>query len=298
MRDIFTLENLAESRLLQKPAKLAVLGFPVAHSASPQLHQPALDEYGIGCSYIRLQVEPGRLKEAFERMQNLGFIGCNVTIPHKFEALEACDEIDPSAAHLGAVNTVVFGENGSRGFNTDGPGIEQAVHGAFGLMLGEIHVVILGAGGGAGQAIAAQCALSQPAKLTLVNRSLSKIMPLAKRLGKISLETKILAINFEDSGLREACHEGDLLIQTTSLGLRADDLPVLAADCFLPHHCAYDTIYQPAETPFLASARATGCRAENGLSLLIQQGALAFQLWFPGSDPLPLMRRAMAAKLG
>jgi len=293
MNPVYTMETLARAVGGDKPARLAVLGYPVAHSASPELHQPALDAIGAGCSYVRLEVDPGRLREAFTRMKELGFIGCNVTVPHKFEALDNCDEVSEEAKTLGAVNTVVFSENGSRGYNTDGPGIRVAVSGAFGLDLGNTHTLILGAGGGAGQAIATQCALAKPEQLTLVNRSLDKIVALARRLERISPETDIFTLDYDDPGFEGACHDAGLLIQSTSLGLKPTDPPVIPDGCFLPHHCAYDTIYQPPETPFLASARRAGCRTDNGLSLLIHQGAIAFQHWFPGTDPLPHMRRAM-----
>lgn len=293
MNPVYTIDTLEKAVSTDLPAKLAVIGYPVAHSASPELHQPALDAFGIGCSYIRLEVEPGRVPQAFKKMKELGFIGCNVTVPHKFEALDNCDEICQEARILGSVNTVVFGKNGTHGYNTDGPGIMKAISGAFDLNLGENHTLILGAGGGAGQAIATQCALAKPEQLTLVNRSLDKIVALARRLERISPETDIFTLDFDDPGFEGACHDAHILIQTTSLGLQPTDPKVIPDGCFLPHQCAYDTIYQPPETKFLASARRAGCRTDNGLSLLIHQGAISFQHWFPETDPLPHMWQAM-----
>ena len=294
MNPVYTLETLTQAANATLPARLAVLGCPVAHSASPELHQPALDAIGAGCAYIRLEVEPGRLAEAFAKLRELDFIGCNVTVPHKFEALDTCDKITDEARLLGAVNTVIFEKNASCGHNTDGPGIREAISDVFDLDLGNTHTLILGAGGGAGQAIATQCSLAKPRRLTLVNRSLEKIQALAMRLKEISPETEILTLSFDDPRLESACHEAQLLIQTTSVGLKPTDPAVIPDEFFLPHHCAYDTIYQPPETPFLASARKAGCRTDNGISLLIHQGAIAFQHWFPGTHPLPYMRRAMA----
>jgi shikimate dehydrogenase len=122
---------------------------------------------------------------------------------------------------------------------------------------------------------------------------LDKIDALAARLKKISPDTEIRTLTLTDPVLKQFCHRADLLIQTSSLGLKADDPKVIPDDFFLPHHCAYDTIYKPAETPFLASARKAGCKTDNGLSLLIHQGALAFQHWFPEKDALPIMREVM-----
>jgi shikimate dehydrogenase len=297
MQPYLTLENLESAVTGAKPARLAVLGYPVSHSASPQLHQPALDAFGIAATYVRLEVRPGEVREAFETMRNLGFIGCNVTVPHKFEAMEACDAVSGQARVLGAVNTVVFGENETIGHNTDGPGFEQAIREAFGFFPGEVHTLILGAGGGAGQAIATQCALAKPNRLTLVNRSIGKIETIADRLRKISPKTEITAISFSDAALADHCHFADLLVQTTSLGLKLGDPQVIPDRCLLKRHCAYDTIYQPPETPFLASARRVGCRTDNGLSLLTHQGAIAFRHWFPNTDPLPQMRAAMLKEM-
>lgn len=293
MHPFHTLETLARAVSGPKPARLAVLGKPVSHSASPQLHQPALDALGIAATYVRLEVEPGDLPKAFARMAELGFIGCNVTVPHKFEAMESCSEVSDQARLLGAVNTVVFRDGGTVGHNTDGPGFREAISGSFGLDLGKTKTLILGAGGGAGQAIATQCVLGKPAALTLVNRDVAKIEALAERLRNISPETEIHAIGFGDPSLRGRCHRADLIVQTTSLGLRQGDAEVIPESHFTARACAYDTIYQPPETPFLAAAKRAGCRTGNGLSLLIHQGAIAFRIWFPGTDPLPHMRRAM-----
>jgi shikimate dehydrogenase len=293
MKAVYTLADLHEAAALPKPARLAVLGQPVSHSASPKLHQPALDAFGIDTSYVRLEVAPGSLPQAFALMRKLNFIGCNVTVPHKFEAMSCCSMVAPQAQLLGAVNTVVFSEMETLGYNTDGPGFIAAIEEAFHIKANQIHTLILGAGGGAGQAIATQCCLEKPAKLTLVNRSLGKIDELAARLKNISPNTEIQTLTLTDPRLKDFCHQADLLVQTSSLGLKSTDPAVIPNDFFLPHHCAYDTIYSPPETPFLASARKLGCKTDNGLSLLIHQGALAFQHWFPGKDALPFMRDAM-----
>lgn len=293
MHHVYTIENLEEATDCEKPARLAVIGNPISHSSSPQLHQPALDAFGKNTTYIRLLVEPGKVAQAFARMAELGFVGCNVTVPHKIEAMESCDQISDQAVKIGAVNTVVFRKNETSGYNTDGPGFMQAVSDDFGIALSESHTLILGAGGGAGQAIATQCALSQPAHLTLVNRSLGKITSLAERLRIISPETEIKTLAFTDSDLAAACHAADLLIQTTSLGLKQDDPTVIPPGCLLPRHCVYDTIYQPPATPLLKAAKNLGCKTSNGLSMLIHQGAIAFQHWYPGTDPLPLMKAAL-----
>jgi shikimate dehydrogenase len=298
MKQVYTMEDLAAwggpDAGGTKPVRLAVLGWPVAHSASPRMHQPALDALGIDARYIRLEVEPGGIPEAFARMRALGFIGCNVTVPHKFDALAHCDEVHPDARALGAVNTVRFDPDATRGFNTDGPGFARAIEEDFAVPLAGLRVAIAGAGGGAGQAIASQCALSGAAKLVLVNRSLEKLGPMIAKLRDSGPVPETLALSFDDSSLAEQCLDCDLIVNTSSVGLKEGDPSVLTAECLKPAHLVYDTIYQPPVTALLALAARCGCRTSNGLSMLLHQGVLAFQHWFPGSNPLEVMRAALA----
>ena len=301
MKTVYTLDDLNSRDLLDagadKPALLAVLGWPVAHSASPRMHQPALDANGIDARYIRLEVEPGQVAEAFARMRALGFIGCNVTVPHKLDAMAACDEVHSDARLLGAVNTVRFDKDATRGFNTDGPGFAKAIEEDFQVEFGSLKVCVLGAGGGAGGAIATQACLSRVPELVLVNRTASKVAVLADRLEKSFPDTEILALSFEDGLLLEYCLGCDLIVNTSSVGLKAGDPSILHTDCLRKGHLVYDTIYQPPVTPLLALAGDIGCRTSNGLSMLLHQGALAFEHWFPAADPkvvLAAMREGLA----
>lgn len=296
MKQVYTLEDLASRESLDvgadMPARLAVIGHPVAHSASPQMHQAALDAQGIDMRYIRLDIEPGQVGEAFKRMLALGFIGCNVTVPHKLEAMEHC-EVDPDARALGAVNTIRFDDGAAWGFNTDGPGFAKAIADEFHVEFSSLKVAIAGAGGGAGQAIATQGFLSGVERLVLINRTVDKLGPLSARLRQLARRTEIVAISFDDPTLTEKCLECDLIVNTSSLGLKPGDASILPAACLREGHLVYDTIYKPAVTPFLAMADKTGCQTANGLSMLIHQGAFAFQIWFPGTDPLDAMKRAL-----
>jgi len=297
MKQVYTLDDLVSREALDagaaKPARLAVLGWPVAHSASPRMHQPALDANGIDVRYIRLEVVPGQLALALDRMRALGFIGCNVTVPHKLAALEHCGEVHPDARTLGAVNTVRFDPDTTRGFNTDGPGFARAIETQFGMPLAGLAIAIAGAGGGAGQAIATQCVLSGAARLVLVNRSPAKLGPLVARLLKLGAATEIIPLALDDPTLASHCRSCELIVNTSSVGLNAGDSPILPAACLLPRQRVYDTIYQPPVTPLLALATTLGCQSANGLSLLLHQGALAFQHWFPLTEPLAVMRAAL-----
>ncbi len=294
MHQVFQISDLPALQEWPKPPRLAVIGQPISHSASPRMHQPALDAAGIAASYIRLEVAPGEVGEAFTQMRELGFIGCNVTVPHKLEAMEHC-EVHPDAAALGAVNTIRFDSDVTRGFNTDGPGFARAIEEIFGVDLSSLRVVIAGAGGGAGQALATQCALVGVREVVLVNRTIAKLVPLTARLLRIQPQMKVTAISFDDAALPELCRAADLLVNATSLGLKPGDSPVLPATCLRAGQLVFDTIYQPPVTPLLALAETAGCRTGNGFSMLLHQGALAFQLWFPGTEPLAVMRKALAS---
>jgi len=303
-KDVYTLPDLRDRALLDEgadsPARLAVIGSPVAHSLSPQLHQPVLDATGRDLRYIRLEVEPGRLDESLAALQRLEFVGANVTVPHKFEALEACDEVEEAARTLGAVNTILFDQGLRLGFNTDGPGFVHAIHEEFLVDVKDLRIMVVGAGGGAGQAIAAQCALERCERLLLVNRTTAKAEALAARLAPFfeseRLEgpgDRLLTFPLDSPHLADVSGHVDLIVNTTSVGLKRTDPSPLPASCLQPHHLVYDTIYNPPETKLLAEARRNGARVANGRSLLLHQGVLAFELWFPGTRPLEVMRRAL-----
>jgi shikimate dehydrogenase len=296
MHDLYTLTDLGSRQLLDsgylQPARLAVIGFPIAHSASPRMHQPALDEAGIDARYVKIAIEPGNVAETFRRMRSLGFVGCNVTVPHKLEAMAACDELDPGAVAMGAVNTIRFDPDATRGFNTDGPGFEAAIRESFQTGLRGLTIMIVGAGGGAGGALAAHCASRGVAKLVLANRTVEKIQPLAANLSRLH-GLPIECFSLSDPALVAATAECLLLVNASSLGLKPGDASPLDPAGMSAKHLLYDTIYQPPLTEFLRAGARAGARLANGASMLLHQGANAFQIWFPGAEPLAAMRKGL-----
>ncbi len=298
----FTLDQLDTiNQGEQKPARFAVIGNPVSHSLSPQLHQAALDSLEKDARYIRVEVEIGKLAEAFTKMHAAGIKGVNVTVPHKLEALEACQQVDPAAAHMGAVNTVILNADGTRsGFNTDGPGFSRAIREEFGVDLSDLKVIIIGAGGGAGRAIATQCTLEDCPQIILVNRSLGKIEELATKLLRLrkteSLagpRDRISSIALDDPALEESIAASELIINTTSIGLKSADPSPFPSHWIEPHHLVYDSIYNPSRTRLLREASKQGARVANGLSLLIHQGALSLEYWLDREAPLQAMRQGL-----
>lgn len=189
MSEVFTLADLQSWRTHppawengQRPV-LAVFGDPVAHSLSPQMMTPALEAIGQPGRYIRVQVTEDEFEEALRLLPNLGFLGTNVTIPHKFKALQSVDEVDSLAQKLGAVNTVLVDEDQRLlGFNSDGPGFLRSLREAFQIDASDLQIMVLGAGGGAGRAVAIQCALERCERLVLVNRTPEKAAALAEEL--------------------------------------------------------------------------------------------------------------------
>lgn len=292
---VFTLSDLASRDRLdaghELPAKLAVIGRPVAHSASPRMHQAALDALGIGARYVAVEVEAGRVAEAFGRMRDLGFLGCNITVPHKFDALAACDEVDATARDLGAVNTVGFGAAGIRGTNTDGYGFETAVREGLDLELKGGRVLIVGAGGGAGGALAAHCARAGVAGLVLVNRTRSKLDAMVARLAPRVDE--VIARAPDDPDLPALARSCGLLVNASSLGLKPGDPSPLADECLRPGQAVFDSVYGSHRSALLEAADRAGLPGIDGRLMLLHQGVRAFLHWFPGTAPEPAMRRGL-----
>ena len=295
--EVYGMEHLASRHLLDKghdkPALLAVIGCPVGHSASPAMHQPALDHCGIHGRYIKLEVPVGRLAEALQGLSMLGFHGANVTVPHKFAALDACHHVDEAAQRIGAVNTVRFIDGEIRGWNTDGPGFAAALDEEFQFSLVGKRVVIVGAGGGAGQALAAHCAMRGVTWLVLANRTLEKVKRMQELLTRRYEGLRCDCVTLDDVQLPGVARQCQLIVNTSSVGLRPDDGSPVPAECFAEHHLVYDTIYKPPMTAFLRQALARKASVANGFSMLLHQGVLAFDLWFPGRAPLAVMREGL-----
>jgi len=286
------------------PVRLAVIGDPVAHSRSPGFHDAALRFCGIDARYARLHVPPARFGHVLRVLPEAGFFGVNVTIPHKASALACVDEADDYAKASGSVNTVVVNGKKLLGFNTDGPGLSRAIREEFSVDLRDLRVVLLGAGGGAGRAIAVQCAMERCERLVLVNRTLDKARALAAELAPYfqserlsGSAERIVAIPFDDDSLRRELGNADILIHATSLGMKRTDPPVLPPSLLTANLLVYDTVYAGGTSRLLDDAAAAGARVANGLGMLLHQGALSFEIWFNRPAPLEEMRRALHSNL-
>ena len=281
--------------------RLAVLGSPVEHSLSPVMHNAALEALGSPVCYAKIECPPEHLAEAVEAARRADFLGLNLTIPHKFEALKLCSELDDTARQLGAVNTLLFDGTRTAGFNTDGPGLVRAIREVFSFDLRDLRVMVLGAGGGAGSAAALQCALEKCPRLVLVNRTENKAHDIARRVTELlhtdrleGPEDPVTVIPLEESALREQLTRTDLVINATSLGMKRTDPRLIPAAILTPDLMVYDMVYRPSVTRLLEDAKNAGARTANGLSLLLHQGALSLEIWLNRPAPLDVMRAALA----
>jgi shikimate dehydrogenase len=251
-----------------------VIGHPVAHSRSPLIHSYWIQKYGLAGAYVPLPVAPGHLAIALPGLAALGFRGCNITIPHKIEAMALVDAVDPLARRMGAINTVVVQADGSlAGFNHDGYGYIQSLLDAQpGWRADAGPAVVLGAGGAA-RAVVLSLAERGAREIRLLNRTPERAEALAKEFGG-----PIHALPWAD---RHAALDGAaLLVNTTSQGMAGHalldiDLARLPATALVS-----DAVYVPLETPLLAAARRRGNPTVNGLGMLLNQARPAFEAWF------------------
>ncbi|MDR0533693.1 MAG: shikimate dehydrogenase [Verrucomicrobiales bacterium] len=297
MSKIFTPESLGE---LHADGKLfGVIGFPVQHSLSPIMHAAAFEKLGLKAQYVPVEIPPEKLRETVALMAKKPFAGWNCTLPHKIELAKLVDELAESAQKLGGVNTVLNDNGRLVGFNTDGEGWVRAIREEFSLDVRDLRILILGAGG-AGQALAKQAALERCEKLVLVNRTEEKVRELASSLAPyfdtqklMGADARLKVVPWDETLIAKELDQIDLLVNATSIGLKASDAAVLPARILQPHLCVYDTIYRPAKTRLLAAAEEAGARGANGLSMLLHQGALSFEIWTGQSAPLMAMRQAL-----
>src|SRR5205807_190339 len=194
---------------------------PVAHSLSPQMQNAALKRCGIDGQYTRFHIRANELRSALRFLRELDFIGVNLTVPHKIAGFAQIDEADERANRTGAVNTIRLRDKKLIGLNTDGEGFLRAIRSEFSVDVRDLRVMVIGAGGGTGHAIAWQCALENCERLVLLNRTVEKAMALADRLRPFFMEPRVLgpaarleAIAWEESAIRAQLADTDLIVNT------------------------------------------------------------------------------------
>ncbi|MBL8832821.1 MAG: shikimate dehydrogenase [Rhodospirillales bacterium] len=261
---------MAQERFLMA----GVMGWPVMHSRSPRLHNYWLQKHGLAGVYVPLGIKIEGLGAALRALPALGFSGCNLTIPHKVEALKIVDNLDPLAKRIGAANCIVVGPDGSlNGFNNDGWGyIENVVDRVPGWRADAGPVVVVGAGGGA-RAVIVGLQDRGAREIRLVNRSPERAAALVAQIGG-SITT--IAWNDRNRALDGAA----MVVNTTSQGMVGQPALDLSLDVLPKTALVSDIVYTPLETPLLAAARKRGNPTVDGLGMLLHQARPAFKAWF------------------
>lgn len=267
-----------------------VMGWPVAHTRSPVIHNHWIATLGLKGSYVQLPVQPDRLEAAIRGLPALGFAGCNVTVPHKVNAMRLMDELLPAARRIAAINTIVVRADGSLlGMNNDGVGYIQSLRDADPGWRGDAGpALVLGAGGAARAIVVALLDEGVP-ELRLCNRSPARAEALARDFGD-----RVQVVPWERRN--DAMDGVSLLVNATTQGMHGQPPLDVALAALPPSAMVSDAIYIPQETPLLSAARLRGHRTVGGLGMLLNQARPAFQAWF-GVLPVitPELRAAVQA---
>lgn len=272
-----------------KTKVLGLLGYPVAHSLSPAMHNAAFEHLRLDCCYVTFPVKPGFLKDAVRSVRALNLAGVNVTMPHKENVIPLLDKVDADASFIGAVNTIVnqSASGGGKliGYNTDGRGFMRSLSEAQ-IAVNKKNVLILGAGG-ASRAIGFYLAKKASA-LFIYDIDEKKSGKLIRDLRKIS--SKVFPAKNINS-----MDKYNVIINATPLGLRKNDPVPVNISLLKRGHVVCDLIYK--KTKLLEMASKKGCRTLDGLGMLLWQGAFAFELWTGKKPPVEVMRKALVDNL-
>lgn len=279
-----------------KPAyKVAgIMGWPVGQSRSPLIHNYWIAKYELEGDYIRLPVKPDSptgLKDAISGMRAMGFAGCNLTMPHKTAALAFVDHLDPMAKRMGAVNTLVFGDDGAiSGFNNDGYGYVESLREVGYSDFAKGPIMVLGAGGAA-RAVMLALADAGAKEIRLTNRTDANASKIAKQFTD-EFDVPVRAVPWADRC--QALDGCALLVNATSQGMYGQPALDISLDALPLSALVSDVIYVPLETPLLTAAKARGHQTVNGLGMLLNQARPAFKAWFGVMPEITPELRALA----
>lgn len=260
-----------------------LLGDPVEHSLSPRIFSAAFSATGVDCAYLAFRVRKDDLKIALDGLRAMGFMGCNVTMPHKIEVAKCVTRLEGTAGLVGSVNVISNQDGELVGSNTDGLGALVSLE-TNGVTLDGRRILLIGYGG-VGRAVAFEVAKARrPAELMITGRDLAKASELARELGAFAKARALSLENMESA---------DVIINATPVGMYplVDELP-LPESVLQPGTTVFDLVYHPLETKLLRLSSKKGCKTINGLEMLLQQGALTFEIWTGLKPPLREMRKA------
>ncbi|MCF6179602.1 MAG: shikimate dehydrogenase [Geopsychrobacter sp.] len=272
-----------------------IFGDPIEHSLSPRMQNAAFKKSGLDALYVPFHVLPQGLAAAVAGLGSLSVGGVNVTLPHKQAILPLLDRVDADARLIGAVNTVVVRDNQLIGYNTDGLGFIHSLKEDLRFDPAGKEVLLFGAGGACRAAVVALLRAGIRG-LTLVNRNLDRAAQLVERIAPHFPEQAIRVQGFKDPAFHERLSQADLIVNTTSVGLKGEELSFCPLQKIKTSASIYDMVYSIAETPFVCAAKQRGLAAVDGLGMLAGQGEEAFLLWF-GMRPVKGLMKNCLVKL-
>lgn len=272
-----------------------VMGHPIGHTKSPVFQQAALDHCGLGVSFQTWDVEPEQLVAKVESFRSADFMGCCVTLPHKQTIMPMLDRLAETAQAVGAVNWVIPEDGKLVGHNTDAPGFLRALREDAGFEPQGVNAVVFGAGGAA-RAIVNALKTGGAATVCIANRTVEKAQALASEMtdGKF----RPTAIGLDETSLADVVPYSNLLVNTTSMGMEggpAPDATPVVAELISADATCYDAVYAPPMTPFLLETERAGATPAGGISMLVFQGAVGFELATGKEAPVDEMFAALVA---
>lgn len=270
-----------------------VIGNPIAHSMSPDIHNAALKDLGLDAHYHAFKVEEDSLEDAVKGIRALGVQGINVTVPHKVSIMDHLDHIDESAKVLGAVNTVRREGDKLVGYNTDGEGFVKSLMRILDKPISELSFLMIGAGGAA-RAIFTTIVRDNPEKFDICNRTIQKAKQLTESAPSFR-NVEVLSIKEAEERLEQY----DVIIHTTSVGMypNVEDIP-LSLQRAASSAVVCDIVYNPIQTSLLKEAKQKGLKTLDGVGMFVEQAALSFRLWTGHEPDVEKMRSIVVGKLG
>jgi shikimate dehydrogenase len=266
---------------------VCLIGHPVDHSRSPLMHNAAFEAQGIDMRYVAFDVSSEELPQAIGGLRALGIVGANITVPHKEAVLSLLDTVDPTARSIGAVNTIVNQDGVLSGHNTDIHGFLMALERGWGRGPRGSRCLVLGAGGSA-RAVVAGLARAEAAEIWVFNRTLSRARELCAAVASWS---SVPCSAVGESELLTAARQAELLVNATSVGMgdtvKVSPIPV---DILTRRHVIVDLTYGPEETALIRGGHSVGAICLDGLEMLVQQAARAYELWTGRMAPIDRMR--------
>lgn len=273
----------------------AVWGYPVAHSASPAMHNAAFAAIGFDAVYVALAVTPEKIADAVAGVRAFDLLGVNVTVPLKELVMPYLDSVSETARAIGAVNTIVNRNGELTGDSTDGAGFLAAIEYAGVVANAHSRFVVLGAGGSARAVVHALA--ERGASVVIANRNRDRAQTLADDFAH--LPGRITCTDYSEAGIGAALREGaTALVNTTSVGMEpnADTVPPVPFAVLSPETFVCDLVYKPRETLLLAAAKNRGCQTQNGVEMLVRQGAVSFEHWTGTPAPVDVMRQSVGIR--